>query len=122
MSAAAFTTSLPDKQSSPSELRRRGMIRVVNLRPMVKGSLRALVDIELVRSGLILRSCAWFRNADGKEWVALPAQRYEGSDGVARFTPLVEFSPGANEARQRFQEAALKAIHAVAASDAAGTP
>jgi hypothetical protein len=82
------------------------------LRPMAKGPLRALVDIELVRSGLILRNCAWFWSADGKEWVALP-----GSDGVARFTPLVEFSSSAWEAWQRFQKAALAAIRAVMTLD-----
>jgi hypothetical protein len=84
---------------------------------MAKGSLRALVDIEVVRSGLILRNCAWFRNAYGKEWVALPAQRHERPDGVARFTPLVEFSSSTWEARQRLQEAALVAIRAVMAID-----
>jgi hypothetical protein len=89
---------------------------------MKKGSLRALIDIELVRSGLIFRNCAWFRNSDGKEWVALPAQRYEGPDGVVRFTPLVEFSSSPSEARQRFQDAALAAIHAVAAIDEDATP
>ena len=90
-------------------------LRVVSLRPMPKGSLRALVDIELVRAGLIFRNCAWFRHADGREWLALPSQRYEGADGVARFTPVVEFSPSAKEARQRFQQQALEAIHRVAA-------
>ena len=89
----------------------------ISLRPQAKGSLRAFVDIEIVRAGLILRNCAWFRHADGREWVALPSQRYEGSDGVARFTPLVEFSPSAKEARQRFQQQALEAIHRVAAID-----
>jgi hypothetical protein len=84
---------------------------------MAKRALRALVDIELVRSGLVLRGCAWFRNAEGKEWVTLPTQRYEGSDGVARFTPLVEISPSAKEARQRFQEAALAAIRQLAEED-----
>jgi hypothetical protein len=90
-------------------------LRVISLRPMTKGSLRAFVDIEIVRAGLILRNCAWFRNADGREWVALPSQRYEGSDGVARFTPLVEFAPSASEARRRFHQATLDAIHAVMA-------
>jgi hypothetical protein len=99
------------------------MIRVLNFRPMAKGPLRALVDIELVRCGLILRNRTWFRNPDEREWVCLPAQRYEGSDGVARFTPLVEFSPGAKGGSpEKFQEAALKAIHGVAAIDEAGTP
>lgn len=69
----------------------RPALRVISLRPQAKGSLRAC------------------------EWVALPSQRYEGSDGVARFTPLVEFAPSAFEARRRFHQATLDAIHAVMA-------
>jgi hypothetical protein len=108
---------MADPSSNTLPAAARPALRIVSLRPMPKGSLRALVDIELVRAGLIFRNCAWFRNADGREWLALPSQRYEGSDGVARFTPLVEFAPGAKEARQRFQQAALDAIHALAAID-----
>jgi hypothetical protein len=52
----------------------------------------------------------------------LPAQRYEGPDGVARFTPLVEFASTAWEAQQRFQEAALAAIHRVVALDEGALP
>jgi hypothetical protein len=100
----------------------RPPVRVISLRPMKKGSLRAFVDIEIVRAGLVLRNCAWLRNADEREWIALPSQRYEGSDGLARFTPLVEFGPSAKEARQRFQEAALAAIRTVAAIDVDAAP
>jgi hypothetical protein len=86
-------------------------VRVVNLRPLARGTLRALADLELVRAGLIFKNCSWFRHSDGREYIALPSQRYEGQDGVARYNPLVEFAPNAKEARQRFQEAALAAIH-----------
>ena len=88
-------------------------VRVVSHRPMDKGSFRASVDLELTRGGIIFKHCGWFRNAEGQEWVTLPSQRYEGANGVARYTALVEFALNAKEARRRFQEAALAAIHAV---------
>jgi hypothetical protein len=97
---------------------RQPTVRVVSLRPMAKGSLRALVDIELVRAGLVLRSCGWFRNPDGKEWVTLPAQRYEGPDGVARFTTLVSVQAPRRRGK-RFQEAALAATRQLAEEDEA---
>jgi hypothetical protein len=109
----------PSSNTLPAPLAGLPPVRVIGLRPMTKGKLRAFVDIELIRSGFIFRNCAWFRNADDREWLALPSQRYKGLDGVARFTPVVEFSPSAKEPRQRFQDAALSAIHAVMASEGA---
>lgn len=92
-------------------------VRVVSLRPMARGAFRASVDLELTRVGIIFKNCGWFRNVEGQEWVTLPSQRYEGLDGVARYHPLVEFAPNAKEARQRFQEAALAAIHSILTSE-----
>jgi hypothetical protein len=92
-------------------------VRVVNLRPQAKGSLRAFVDLELTRIGLVLRDCTWHRQADGKEWIGLPAKPYKGPDGVIRWKPLVEFAPSASEARRQFQEAALVSIHSLMALD-----
>jgi hypothetical protein len=109
MSTDDPSNTLPAPRADPPP------VCLISLRPMTKGSLRAFVDIEIVRAGLILRNCAWFRHADGREWIALPSQRYEGSDGLARFTPLVEFAPSASEARRRFQQATLDAIHVVMA-------
>lgn len=97
-------------------------VRIVNLRPQAKGTLRAFVDLELTRIGLVLRDCAWHRQADGREWVGLPSKPYQGADGVTRWKPMVEFAPNASEKRRRFQEAALAAIHVVAASDEDATP
>jgi hypothetical protein len=92
-------------------------VRVVNLRPQVKGSLRAFVDLELTRIGLVLRDCTWHRQANGREWIGLPSKPYQGADGVTRWKPMVEFASNPSETRRRFQEAALAAIHVVAAID-----
>jgi hypothetical protein len=92
-------------------------VRVVNLRPQAKGGLRAFVDLELTRIGLILRDCTWHQQANGREWIGLLSKPYQGGDGVTRWKPMIEFASSASEARKRFQEAALKAVHAVAASD-----
>jgi hypothetical protein len=92
-------------------------VHVVNLRPQAKGGLRAFVDLELTRIGLALRDCTWHRHADGREWIGLPSKPYQGGDGVTRWKSMVEFASSASEARRRFQDAALKAIRAVATID-----
>jgi DNA-binding cell septation regulator SpoVG len=97
-------------------------VRVVNLRPQAKGSLRAFVDLELTRFGLVVRDCTWHRQTDGREWIGLPSKPYQGGDGVTRWKPIVELASIASEARQRFQEAVLAAIRAVAAIDVDAAP
>jgi hypothetical protein len=96
------------------------MIRVLGYRPHPKGSLRAFVDLELSRVGIVLRDCTWHQREEGNEWVSLPARPYQGSDGVQRWQSIVEFAAGATTARKQFQEQALAAIHAVAEAEAAG--
>jgi hypothetical protein len=110
------TNALPVPIASPPT------VRVVNLRPQAKGGLRAFVDLELTRIGLILRDCTWHRQADGREWIGLPSKPYRGGDGLTRWKPTIEFASSASEARKRFQEAALKAIRAVAAIDENAAP
>src|SRR5215469_14127690 len=81
-------------------------IRVVGLRPHPKNTLRAFIDLELTRVGLVLRDCTWHEK-NGREWVSFPARSYSGEDDVQRWSPVVEFAEGAREARQQFQEQAL---------------
>jgi hypothetical protein len=90
------------------------MIRCIKLRHYEKKTLRAFVDLELSRVGLVLRDCTWHEK-DGQEWVSFFARSYEGSDGATRWQPLIEFVEGAKEARKQFQEQALAAIHAAVA-------
>jgi hypothetical protein len=97
-------------------------VRIANLRPQARGSLRAFVDLELTRIGLVLRDCTWHRQADGRDGIGLPSKPYQSGDGVTRWKPMVEFASPAVEARRWFQDAALAAIHAVAAIDEDATP
>ena len=41
----------------------------------------------------------------------LSARSYEGDDGATRWQPLIEFAPGAKQAREQFQREAIAAIH-----------
>ena len=112
----------PSSNIIPSPIAHLPLVRIVNLRPQAKRTLRAFVDLELTRIGLVLRDCAWHRRTDGRAWIGLPSKPYQGGDGVTRWKPIVEFASIASEARQRFQEAALAAIRAVAAIDVDAAP
>jgi|HubBroStandDraft_6_1064221.scaffolds.fasta_scaffold92834_3 hypothetical protein len=97
------------------------MIRALNFKPLRKRTLRGYTDLELP-SGLILRGCSWHENENGDQWVGLPTRAYTGADGSTKYAPVVEFAESAREARKKFQEQALAAIRAVAASDEEATP
>jgi hypothetical protein len=92
------------------------MIRCIKFRPYEKNTLRAFVDLQLTRTGLVLRDCCWHVHANGKEWVSFAAKPYETKNGETVWQPIVEFAEGATEARKQFQEQALAAIHAVVAA------
>jgi hypothetical protein len=88
----------------------------IKLRRYAKNTVRAFVDLELSRVGLVLRDCRWHEN-NREEWVSFAARSYEGDDGVTRWQPLIEYAEGAKEARQ-----ALAAIHAAVAEQERGRP
>jgi hypothetical protein len=79
---------------------------VSNWRPYVRNTLVGFCSIELP-SGMVIHECAFHRKADDR-WLSLPAGKFEKSDGVTTWVPLVEFS--SKEAKRRFQEQALAAI------------
>jgi hypothetical protein len=66
-----------------------------------------------------LNDCTYHRRADGAEWIGLPKpqldregqQRKDPATGKALYVPVVEIV--GKEARERFQRAALAAVHAV---------
>jgi hypothetical protein len=84
-------------------------IRCIRFRRFEKGTLRAFVDIELSRVGLILRDCMWHEK-NGKHWVSFPARSYQDKDGNTLWAPLIEFAEGATLAREQFQRQAIEAI------------
>jgi hypothetical protein len=82
-------------------------IEARNFKSLRKGeTLQGFVELHLP-SGLILHDVTVHERA-GKRWVGLPARSYVGSDGVAHWQRLVEFS--SKEAHARFQKAALSAV------------
>jgi hypothetical protein len=83
------------------------MIRCIRLRRCEKKGLRGFVDLELSRTGLVLRDCCLHEKI-GQRWITLPACPYAGSDGTLRRQPIVEFSASAN--REQFQRQAIAAI------------
>ena len=90
------------------------MIQCVRFRPHRRNTLRGFCDLELVRTGIIISDCTWHRHANGKEWVGFPARPYTDKNGESQWQALIEFAPGAKQAREQFQVQALAAIHAVA--------
>ena len=91
------------------------MIRCIKIRRYEKNTLKGFVDLELIRTGIIIRDCTWHRHENGKEWIGFPARSYTKDDGTTAWQPLVEFAEGATEARKQFQQKALEAIHAAVA-------
>jgi hypothetical protein len=87
------------------------MIRALKVMPFEKNTLKAFVDLELTRVGLVIRGATLHRKGD-KEWIGLPACRWEADDGSHQWTPTLEFAEGATAARKAFQEQAIAAVHA----------
>jgi hypothetical protein len=83
------------------------MIRCIKLRHYQKNTLRAFVDLELPHAGLVLHDCTLHEHS-GKKWISFPARYYENDDGNSCWTPVVQFSAGAD--RGEFQRQALAAI------------
>jgi DNA-binding cell septation regulator SpoVG len=81
-------------------------ISVSNWKAHEKRTLRGFLTLTLP-SGLVIHNCM-LHEKDGKRWIALPSRQYKNAEGSPTYTPLIEFAT--KDARQRFQEAALKAV------------
>src|SRR5262245_17001639 len=92
----------------------KAMIRCIKFRAFQKNTLKAFVDLELSRVGIVIRDCTWHEK-NGKEWVGFPARSYTDKDGNPQWQALVEFAAGAKEEREQFQARALEAIRDVVA-------
>jgi hypothetical protein len=89
------------------------MIRCIKFRRFEKNTLRGYADLQLVRTGLVIKDCC-LHEKNGKHWISFPARRYEGPNGKALWSPTVEFAEGATQAREQFQRQAVEAVLAVA--------
>jgi hypothetical protein len=94
-------------------------------RPLERNTLRGFVKLMLEPSGLVLNDCAVHRR-DDREWIGLPGKPQVDRDGQLRkdpatgkicYTPAIEI-PDKN-ARERFQRAAVAAVHALLGEEAA---
>jgi hypothetical protein len=89
------------------------MIRCLKFRPYEKNTLRGFCDLQLVRTGLIIRDCC-LHEKGGKYWISFPARSYQDKAGGTQWAALIEFADGAKEAREAFQKQAVAAVRAVA--------
>lgn len=89
------------------------MIKCIKFRAYEKNTLRAFVDLELTRVGIVIHDCTWHLS-HGKEWVSFPARSYQDKNGAMQWSPVVEFSKTAGETREVFQTHAVAAIHEAA--------
>jgi hypothetical protein len=94
------------------------MIRASDWRPMERNTLKGFVTLRLEPSGLVLHDCTLHRTPDGREWIGLPGkpqidregeQRRDPATGKPLYTAVIEIPDKA--ARERFQTAALAAVH-----------
>jgi hypothetical protein len=99
------------------------MIIASNWRPLERNTLRGFLTLSLEPSGIAVHECSYHQTATGSEWIGLPARPQLGKDGQARkdptsgkalYRPIVEIKDKA--ARDRFQAAALDAVHRLLAS------
>jgi hypothetical protein len=86
------------------------MIRCVRFRLFRKNTLQGFADLQLVRTGIIIKDCA-LHERGGKYWIAFPARAYQ-VDGRTAWSPVVEFSPDAGEAREAFQRLPVAGVRA----------
>jgi hypothetical protein len=82
-----------------------------NYKPIGKNTLIASVDLTIPRWHLTFRGCLFHRK-NGREWAAFPAREWIDQPGAKQYADLIKFTDRATA--ERFQAAALAAIHAVA--------
>ena len=104
------------------------MIRASNWHPLERNTLQGFVTLHLEPSGLTINECTHHRSASGSEWVGLPARPQVGKNGQQGKDPangkplyqqIVEIK--GKEQRERFQTAALAAVHTLLATAAKAT-
>jgi hypothetical protein len=88
------------------------MIRCVRFRAYRKNTLQGFADLQLVRTGIVIKDCA-LHERGGRWWISFPARSYQ-VDGRTQWAALIEFADGADEARETFQRLAVAAVRAFA--------
>jgi DNA-binding cell septation regulator SpoVG len=88
-------------QSKPSS------IQVVELVSIAKGNLKAMASVR-IGPALVVHKCRVIQQPGQRAWVSMPQERWEGSDGKAHYTALIELS---GDLRTRVEQAILEAAH-----------
>jgi hypothetical protein len=89
------------------------MIRCIRFRSFRKNTLQGFADLQLVRTGLVIKDCCLHERA-GKQWISFPARSYQDGNGRTQWAALIEFAEGAGEAREAFQRLAVTAVRTFA--------
>jgi hypothetical protein len=89
-----------------------------NLKRIGKQTLVGYVDIEVPGWRIRFKGCLWHQKGD-KEWLAFPSREWL-KDGRRQFADLVEITD--RSVRDRFQRAALDAVHQLANTSSGGRP
>lgn len=85
-----------------------------NLRRLDKNTLLGSVDLEVLGWRLMFKGCLW-HSKNGKEWVNFAAKEYTDQNGVRKYQDIIAFTD--RSVHERFQAAALEAIHELEAAD-----
>lgn len=64
-------------------------MKVLKFRKFERNTLKGFAEIELP-SGMIVKDITWHER-DGKEWIGLPARKYEKEDGSVGWSNQVDF-------------------------------
>jgi len=84
-------------------------LRCTNFRPLSKNTLKGFVDLEFTDIGIIVKECPWHEK-NGREWLAFPGRSYtDKNTGDLKWVNMIDFANA--DARQAFQDAALKAVY-----------
>lgn len=86
-------------------------IVAANFKRLDKNTLIGSADLTVVRWKLTFRGCLWFRKGS-KEWINFPGREWTDNAGDKQYADLIKFTD--RETFERFQVAALAAIHKVA--------
>jgi len=90
-----------------------------NLRWVRKNTLQASIDLEVPAWCLKFKRCLWHRKGD-KEWIAFSSAEWTDGSGAKHYADIVEITR--RDVRDRFQAAALVAIHAIVNGHARDPP
>ena len=85
-----------------------GHMQIKDWRPHRKNTLQGFFTATLA-NGLILHDLIWHVKGD-REWIGFPSREWEGRDGTAKFTPLIEFTD--HETGDKFSAQAIAALKA----------